>query len=82
METSSHQARLLDSSGRTISIGRAHCFGDDSLNFYPQDSASSEAILTAKLIVLPGQKQRLGISRIEPCQSQVPHEVHFHIRTA
>ena len=82
MDTSSHEARLLDSAGRTISTGRAHCFGDGSLNFYPRDSAASEAILSAKVLVLSQEKQRLSISHIEPCQSQVAHQVHFHIRTA
>lgn len=42
----------------------------------------SQAILSAALLVLGQQSQCLRILHIQPCQQEVPHDLHFHVRAA
>lgn len=82
MNTSDDSAQLLDAAGKAISTGRVLDFRDGSFHYYPADLAPSEKILGAAVIVLGRQSQRLRISHIQPCQQEVSHELHFHVRAA
>lgn len=80
MNPSLDRAQLVDVRGRAISQGRAARFTDGSFTFYPQDLALSEAIVTAKCLIFPDQKESFSIARIERCQAETSQELHFHVR--
>jgi hypothetical protein len=74
-------AKLLDATDQIVSIGNVMEYADGrGFNFYPKDQASQERILQAKTLLLTDDNQRVQIS-VRECLEEVPHELHFHLRT-